>query len=88
MNTEITNKSTEAKHVLCEVAVLYNYPHLCKKYVSDLKKENENITLIRSIEDCKGRFFNKVVYTVNWFDMDDFYEVEKEVLSRVRSDLT
>ena len=67
-----------------EVAVLGNYPHLLRKYVLDHCKANENYTFIRDIEMSKGKVFGKIVYTVDWHDMDDFVDVQKEVLRRLK----
>ena len=77
-----------SKPLLCEVAVLCNYPHLFKRYVFDYGKFDEHYTFIRTKEMCVGKMFDKILYTVHWHDMDNFQEVEKEVLSRVRSNLT
>lgn len=67
-----------------EVAVLGNYPDLFKRYVLDHCKVDENYTFIRDVEMCKGKVFGKVVYTVDWHDIDNFVEVEKEILKRLK----
>lgn len=77
----------KSKPLLCEVAVLCNYPHLFKRYVFDYGKIDENYTFIRTKEMCNGKIFDKIVYTVDWHDMDNFQEVEKHVISRVKKNI-
>ena len=36
---------------------------------------------------CNGKIFDKIVYTVDWHDMDNFQEVEKHVISRVKKNI-
>lgn len=67
-----------------EIAVLCNYPRLFKTYVENRNKENENYTMINNKESCTGKVFDKVFYTTDWHDMDNFYEVEDEVKRRIR----
>ena len=66
-----------------QVAVLCNYPHLFKTYVFKFGKFNEDYVFIRTINDCIGKRFNRIEYTVHWHDMENFVDVEKEVKNRI-----
>ncbi|SNB13894.1 hypothetical protein KU06112801_350001 [Flavobacterium psychrophilum] len=77
----------KSKPLLCEVAVLVRYYRFFLEFQKKFQKENEKFIPIMKIDDARGRVFSRVEYTIHWHDMDDFWNVEKEVISRVRNNL-
>ncbi|EKT4545560.1 hypothetical protein AAIP58_000080 [Flavobacterium psychrophilum] len=82
-----TENGNKSKPLLCEVAVLVRYYRFFLEFQKKFQKENERFIPIMKIDDARGRVFSKVHYTTHWYDMDDFWNVEKEVISRVRNNL-
>jgi hypothetical protein len=78
----------KSKPLLCEVAVLVRYYRFFLEFQKKFQKENEKFIPIMKIDDVRGREFSRVEYTIHWHDMDNFWDVEKAVLSRVRNNLT
>lgn len=85
MNPEKNNESTEAKHVLCIVAVLCLRGRDFKDFERKNKKENEKFIWIYDTKQVYGRLFDRIEKIRDWYDINNVYEILDSLEIRLRS---
>lgn len=85
MNTEENNTSTEAKHVLCIVAVLCLRGKDFKDFERKNKKENEKFVWIYDTKQVYGRLFDRIEKVRDWYDINNASEILDSLEIRLRS---